>query len=255
MTMLRIVGLMSVALLTMGSGGIKKSNGGDTSATTTPQQIETLTPEDKALTDVPTDANAMAVQPAASGTPAPRPAVSQANAAIVSGADRAIELAVSDSYLQARYYTGGGLLGVDQARGHAGFYFSDDRDLIGNVGLMTVPTPLFVDGLSLSAGARGFLALLSTPNEDVFGLAPGVEARYVLPYSHPMAVVGNIFYAPNILTLGDAKNILDLDVRYEVQVVPNAVGFVGYREFRFDSDQGDDTRAANGIHVGGRFSF
>ena len=118
---------------------------------------------------------------------------------------------------------------------------------------MTVPMPLFKEGLSLSAGGRGYLGLLSSPNDDVFGIAPGVEARYGLPFAHPMFVVGSFFYAPDVLTLGDAENIVDLDLRYEAQLMPNAIGFIGYREFRFDSDQGSDKEAASEIQIGARF--
>ena len=159
----------------------------------------------------------------------------------------AVELAFSDDYLQATYFTGGGLLGFDEAKGHVSLYFSDDRDLIGTIGLLTDPFPVAVDGFSLSAGARGYLALLSEPDDDVFGPAPSVEARYALPFSHPMYAVGSIFFAPDILTLDDAGNILDLDLRYEVQVVSNLVRFVGYRQFRFNSDDGDDKKATSEI--------
>ena len=42
------------------------------------------------------------------------------------------------------------------------------------------------------------------------------------------------------LTFGDAEDIFDLDLRYKIQLVPNAVGFAGYRWLSFDSDEGSD---------------
>jgi hypothetical protein len=167
----------------------------------------------------------------------------------------AIEVALSDDYIQGRYYTGGGILGFNNTVGHVGAYFSDNRDFIVNVGLMTERVPLFVDGLTLSAGARGYVALLSDPDDDVVGLAPGIEGRYGLPYDFPVAVVGNLFYSPDILTLGDAEDIIDIDARVEAEIIPDIVGFIGYREFRFDSDIGSDKEAASEIQVGARFSL
>lgn len=255
MTMTRIVGLMSVALLTMGSGGIKKSSSDGTNARTVSQQIETASPIYEAPADVAADAPAVRSAASDNTGTAARPVVSPATSASVENDGSAIELSISNDYIQGRYFTGGGILGFDQTKGHAGFYFSDGRDFIGNIGVMTVPAPVFIDGLTFSAGARGYVALLSDPNDDVFGVAPGVEARYALAHARPMYLVGNLFYAPDILTLGDAKDIIDLDLRYEAQIVPNAIGFIGYREFRFDSDEGDDTKAASEIQVGGRFAF
>ena len=197
--------------------------------------------------------NALAQTTAGAEQPADR--VSPSATATPPDEGGALELALSDDYLQARYFTGGGLLGVDQAKGHVGLYFSDNRDIIGNVGLMSDPAPLLTDGLTFSAGARGYLAFLSDPNDDVFGLAPGAQARYALPFAHPVYAVGTIFFAPDILTLGDADHILDLDLRAETQIVSNLVGFLSFREFRFDSDEGDDKKAASEFQIGARFAF
>lgn len=265
MSIIRAMALLSAAVLTMGSGGVAKA----------PEEpVTTLEPEyvDTEQTDAAASAADEAVpselagtdagdgiEPAASAAPVTRPEVSPETSAAVPDDGAAIEVSLSDDYLQGRYYTGGGILGFDQAEGHVGVYLSDNRDIIGNIGLMTRPaelfkqTPLFREGLTLSLGARGYLALLSSPNDDVFGFAPGIEARYGLPFAHPTFVVGNIFYAPDVLTLGDAENIVDIDARFEAQIVPSVVGFVGYREFRFDSDEGSDVEAASEIQIGARF--
>ncbi len=259
MTMIRIIGLMFVALLTMGSGGVKKSGADGTDPDTVSNEIDTTSPIYEAPPDISTgvDGEASAVRSAASNETgkAAGPSVSPAAAANGMKDGSSVELALSDDYIQGRYFTNGGILGLENTQGHVGVYFSDGRDFIGNIGVMSMPTQVFVDGLTVSAGARGYLALLSDPNDDVFGAAPGVEARYALPFERPMYAVGNLFYAPDILTLGDAENIIDLDLRFEAQIVPSAIGFIGYREFRFDSDEGNDTKAASEIQVGGRFTF
>ncbi len=84
----------------------------------------------------------------------------------------------------------------------------------------------------------------------MFGLAPGAEARYALP----MAVVANIFYAPEIITFGEADDILEFNVRYELQVASRAVGSVGYRLLDVDRDNGDD-QAVENVQLGLRLAF
>ena len=251
MNMVRTIGLLSAAFMTMGSGVGGKVPEEQAEAVHEPEYVDV-----EPAADATNAAEAEAVddiQSGASEEPATDPAPVPVTAAEMTDNGAAVELALSDDYLQGRYYTGSGLLGFDQATGHIGAYFSDNRDFIGNIGLMTDRIPLLIDGLTLSVGGRSYVALLSDPNDDVVGFAPGVEGRYGLPFDFPLALVGNIFYSPDVLTLGDAEDIIDIDARVEAEVIPDIVGFIGYREFRFDNDDGDDTEAASEIQVGARF--
>ncbi|MGI9487584.1 MAG: YfaZ family outer membrane protein [Geminicoccaceae bacterium] len=250
MNIFRIIGVLCAAFLTMGSGGVSKATSDQTPNTLEPEYIDAEPVADVLEAEPSIDVEDATSEDQAAGSP-PIPATPTEMA----DEGAAIEVSLSDDYIQGRYYTGGGILGFDEATGHVGVYFSDNRDVIINAGLMTDRIQLFksVEGLTLSAGARGYVALLSSPNDDVVGLAPGIEGRYGLPYNFPLAVVGNIFYSPDVLTLGDAEDIIDIDARLEAEFIPDIVGFIGYREFRFDSDQGDDKEAASEIQVGARF--
>ena len=252
MDMLRITGLLGAALLTMGSGGVAQAPDDSAPTAIEPEYVDQQTGAGPPRLD----AGPAITEAAGNGTSAAAPAApSEMAASSEEGATLEIEL--SDDYIQGRYYTGGGILGFDNTVGHVGAYFSDGRDLIGNVGVMTEPVPLFIPGLTLSAGGRGYLALLSDPNDDVVGVGPGVQGRFALPneIGFPLAAVGSFFYTPDILTLGDAQDIVDLDLRVEAEVIPDIVGFVGYREFRFDSDEGDDVEAASEFMLGARFNL
>lgn len=248
MVTIRIFGLLSIAAITMGSGGTKSSNSG------TAQTDTTFEVEQSEIIDTSSEVVEPSVLSVAEQSP--ETLFSEADGS-AGNSGSSLELALSNDYVQGRYFTGDGLLGFDQANGHVGFYFSDDRDLIGTVGLMTNPFKGLIDKLSISIGAKGYLALLASPsNDDVFAVAPGVEARYPLPIAYPVTAVGSLFYAPDILTLGDAENIVDLDLRGEAQVTQSLVGFAGYRAFRFDRDEGGgDKKAASEIQIGARFQF
>jgi hypothetical protein len=98
--------------------------------------------------------------------------------------------------------TGAGVVGVDRGSLGLGLFLSTDRDIVGDAQLM-VPgllENLTPDFLSLSLGGKAQVALLTDPDDEVFALSPGAEARLALPFDTPMFVVGSIFYAPDIST-------------------------------------------------------
>ena len=169
----------------------------------------------------------------------------------------AVELALTEETLQAAYFTDAGVVGLRGGSLALGLLLSDDRDIVasGTVLAPNVLATLLPGPLSLTIGGKAYAALLDDPDDDVFGLAPGLEARYALPFGTPMAVVGNIFYAPDILTFGDADDVLDFNVRFEVQFVPRAVGFVGYRLLDFDRDEAGDDEIVENVQLGLRFAF
>jgi hypothetical protein len=115
---------------------------------------------------------------------------------------------------------------------------------------------LLPDLLQVSLGARGLVGLLDDPDDDVVGIAPGVGARVRLPLGGPpMYIAGDFFYAPDILTFGDADEVIDFNVRYELQFLQNTTGFVGYRLLDFDRDGGGDDEIVDTLNVGLRFAF
>lgn len=172
-----------------------------------------------------------------------------------------VELSLTEETLQGRYITDGALVGVPRSDLSVGLLFSDDRDIVLSGGLM-VPG-LGEDGfgedvmpgpITVRFGAQAFAALLADPSDDVFAIAPGVEARYALPTGIPMTAVANIFYAPDILTFGNSDDVLDFNVRLEAEFVERTTGFVGFRLLTFDRSFGEDDVVEN-IQIGVRFGF
>lgn len=263
MNMLRTAGLLGAAFMTMGSGGVAKNTSGQPATALEPEYVDESQAADAAATPVATtdgalidldgaDASASASESADTAGPGmPQSATAMARKG------KAFEIAFSNDYVQGNYFTGDGIFGYDQVSADLGIYFSDDRDIIGNVGVLTDDFPLVkqIEGLNLAVGARMYVALLSDPDDDVVGFAPGVQGRYGLPYDFgfPLAVAVSAYFAPDVLTLGDAEKVLDIDARVEAEFVPDIVGFVGFREFRFDLDEGSDEKAAEEFQVGARF--
>jgi hypothetical protein len=71
----------------------------------------------------------------------------------------------------------------------------------------------------------------------------------------PMYIAGDFFYAPDILTFGDADRVIDFNVRYELQFLQNTTGFVGYHLLNFDRENGGDDDIVDSLNVGLRFAF
>ena len=168
----------------------------------------------------------------------------------------AVEIAVSEETLEGTYFTDAGMVGLPGGGMGLSVLLSDDRDLVasGSVMAPNVLANVLPGPLSLSIGGKVYAAFLDDPSDDVLGIAPGVEGRYALPFGLPAAVVANVFYAPEIITFGEADNVLDFNARFEIQATASVVGFVGYRLLDFDRDDGDDQIVEN-AQLGVRFAF
>lgn len=170
-----------------------------------------------------------------------------------------VEVEVTNETLQGRYFTDADMVGLDGNQLGFGLLFSDDRDFVGSAqvlapGLLDRFTPDFVE---LSFGARAFMALLSDPSDDIAGIAPGATARVALPFLEdvPLTAVGEIFFAPDILTFGEADEVIDFGGRLEAQVLERTTGFVGFRVLNFEREGAGDDTVVDSLMGGVRFTF
>ena len=142
------------------------------------------------------------------------------------------ELALSNDTLQLRY------LGKDGAVGGGGqltgaFFLSEERDIVLSAGAL-FPANLDFGRLSLRFGPQAYAALLEEENNDVMAMSVGAEVRFVLNQRMGLALSGQAFYAPDVLTFGSADSLTDLSARAELQVAPQMLAFGGMRWFEFD---------------------
>jgi hypothetical protein len=184
-------------------------------------------------------------------------APSEPQAAAEPRRENEIEVSLTDETLEGKYITDAGLVGLGGNTLGFGLLFSDDRDLVGSTelmapGLLEQWLPPFI---SLSLGGKVYLGLLDDPDDDVFAIAPGAQARVDLPLDVPIGFVGRIFYAPDIVTFGDSDTVIEFDVRAEARFLEQTTAFVGYRVLNFEREAGGDDKIVNGIHAGLRFAF
>ena len=95
--------------------------------------------------------------------------------------DHAVELYLSDDAIEAQYirHLDLGDLGPTEAK--AGFFYNEDRDLIG-IGdlLVNVGDDVGVRALEVRVGTRVYGAFLAPEDQDVFSISVGGEAQYFI---------------------------------------------------------------------------
>ncbi|MES1992154.1 MAG: YfaZ family outer membrane protein [Pseudomonadota bacterium] len=167
-----------------------------------------------------------------------------------------VDLSVSDDAFRLAYEgdvapAAGGTLRADVGALHN----SDEGDLIhlglkvrGDAGGNTV-------GVEGALGATLYGASLDSPNKDVSALAFTGEL-YVTPQELNRARLAlTASYAPEVLTFGDGKSLLDTAARLEYEVLNETRVYVGYRLSRVKLDQAGDQDLEQGAQIGLNVTF
>ena len=94
-------------------------------------------------------------------------------------------------------------------------------------------------------------------NESVGALALGMQAGLLLASSqyNPMEVSFEGFYAPSITSFSDAESYSEVAARFQIEVIPQARAYVGYRRMRFDTNDYNNVRLDRSVHVGLKITF
>jgi len=164
----------------------------------------------------------------------------------------AVEVAFSDRSLWAAY------------RGHlegstgfltAGFLTNEDDDWAAVLRLMRFgePAPDVPVGLGVGIGLVG--VGLETENATVGGLTLTGQADLVLEAHYPMRFLVETSWAPGVSTFGDGEALFDLGLRWEVELSPWAAGYLGYRRFEVELDDGSVSNVDSRLHVGVRLGL
>lgn len=91
----------------------------------------------------------------------------------------------------------------------------------------------------------------------VGALALGFQAGLLLQQSayNPVELAFEGFYAPNITSFSDAERYGEVSVKLQVEIMPRARAYVGYRRMRFDTDNQEDVQLDRSAHFGLNISF
>lgn len=168
---------------------------------------------------------------------------------------RAAEITLSNRTLELSYLTDAGRFNLENSQLSGGLLLSEDRDVVGMVGVL-VPTDLRIGSfISIDVGPRAYLGLLQEENEDVMALAGGIQLRVDLLRSRELALVGSAYYAPDIVTFGSGDNVKDLAARAEARLTRRVVAYAGWRWFDINIPGPDDRTLQDQFIAGFRWRF
>lgn len=93
--------------------------------------------------------------------------------------------------------------------------------------------------------------------ESVSALGLGFQASLVLAPSryNPLDFIVEGFFAPSISSFNDADEYSELGARLQIDVVPQARAFLGYRRLSFDTQNNSTVSLDRNVHIGLSISF
>ncbi len=141
---------------------------------------------------------------------------------------------------------------------HAGLLYNNANSVLVNAGLMVTNNLSGAPGLAIGAGVEGLVATIKDvppTRYNASAVALDVLVRYTLPAASQVSFVGDVHYAPNIITFGDADRFRQLGARVEFELAPQTMLYAGYRQVRFGLKNKPNATLDDSINIGLRISF
>lgn len=118
---------------------------------------------------------------------------------------------------------------------------------------------------SLGAGMKALVGDVAIPavganpetEEEVGAVALGFQVGMLLASSkhNPIELAFEGFLAPSITSFSDAERYSEVGARLQVDVIPQARAYVGYRRMNFDTNDFNNVRIDRSVHVGIKLTF
>lgn len=167
-----------------------------------------------------------------------------------------IEAALTSETAQFTFRSDSSIIGWGGAELGVGFFYNDADDYVAQLSIMQRRQASKNNPLTLGVGIKAYLGELDVVKEDIVAVALGGEIRYTFPGVMPMSLYLTAHYAPRITSFSDTEEIVDSNLGFQIEVLPQTVAFIGLRNIRLDLDNGqrydmDDDR----VHVGVRLTF
>lgn len=137
-----------------------------------------------------------------------------------------------------------------------GYLFGDETGDLGHVGLK-VKGDVGAQYLQVEAALGGtlFWAQPDEVDEDGGALALTGEVYIVPPQATRLRIVGELHYAPSVLSFNGADEFYEVGARVEYEVLQQARVYGGYRVARMEFDDAGSVDLDDGFHVGLNISF
>lgn len=168
-----------------------------------------------------------------------------------------LEAALTSETAQFTFRSDSSLIGWGGSELGMGFFYNDKSDYVVQLSLMQRRQSSQQNPLTLGVGVRTYLGQLDDINQDIFAIAIGGEVRYTIPGVMPMSLYLEGHFAPKITSFSDTEEVFDVNLGYQIEVLPQTTAFIGIRhlEVELDHNQGDYELDDDRVHLGVRLVF
>lgn len=172
----------------------------------------------------------------------------------------AIDFSVGRDMAEFTFLTQTASFGYGGADIGFGALINQNNDIVANASILVSGSSTGnVKGLHFGVGAKAYGGTLEgeSGNLDVDGgaIAIGGRIRYVFPGSAPVAVLGEVFYAPEVTSISEFDGLREYRFDIELEVTPSARAYVGYRQLEVTYNNDIDYEVDDEAHIGVRFEF
>jgi hypothetical protein len=166
------------------------------------------------------------------------------------------EAALSSETAEFTFRSDSSMIGWGGADLAFSLFYNDDSDLIGQISLLQVRQASEETPLTFGVGVKAYLGELDDIDQDVAAFGIGGEIRYTIPGTMPMAIYGRGYFAPKITSFADVEEVIDYQVGFQIEALPQTIAFVGIRHLEFDTDDDGDYEADDdNVVLGVRLTF
>lgn len=170
-----------------------------------------------------------------------------------------LDINLSNKVAQFQYIAPMGNVGQGKSEAHMGLLYNNSNNVLGDVGLLVMNNGDSASAASFGVGVKVIAATVEKNN--TMALALGGQVRLTPVDDKKLGIVGHVYFAPDIVTFGDAERFVETGVRVEYEIMQQAAAYVGYRKTKFNVNILPSPAPAvgvvldEGVHVGVRISF
>lgn len=166
-----------------------------------------------------------------------------------------IDINVSDDAAQFQYIAPMGSVGQGKSEVHAGFLYNDSDNTMIDAGLLVASKDATNSDLSFGVGVKALAADINS--ENALALALGGMVRFSPTGDKKFGITAQIFFAPDIVTFGDADSYVQTGMTVEYKIMSETAAYLGYRKIKFGikSPLVSDQVLDDGPHIGVRVAF
>lgn len=170
----------------------------------------------------------------------------------------ALDVNLNNKTAQFQYGTASGPNAQGKADLHAGFLYNNAKSFLVNAGIMVVNSQERAPGWSVGVGMEVLAAMIKDNpllTSNATAVALDALVRFSPPAASQVGFVGELHYAPSILTFGDAARYTQAGVRVEFELAPQTLVYAGFRRISFGIKGAPAAVLDNGAHVGIKIAF